>query len=395
MSILLSGELEVDGDLKVTGTVESATIDSLKAVIADLQAQLAALNTHTTCLLRMVEFSGSPADDNVHLCTEGLSEPDCYNYYNFDSELQINIEENLWSSTSSCSDLGHSNIFDLCIESNEILADTSHCNLTWYCSGDCESLLEEDEELVPSESGCMLQDAPNYDASALLPCTTDCINGQTGANCCCEIIYGCDALTGVELLGEYFDIETTYIDLSNLGLSGSIPPEIGCLTNLIGLWLYGNQLTGEIPSEIGNLTNLETLNLYFNQLTGEIPPEIGNLTNLNGLYLDNNQLTGEIPYEIGDLENLIWLSLYNNQLTGEIPSEIGQLTNLSYLNLNSNQLTGSIPSEIGNLTNLEHLDLHNNFLTGEIPPAVCDLINNNNLDINNITSNNNLINTCE
>jgi hypothetical protein len=37
--------MEVDGDLKVTGTVESATIDSLKAVIADLQAQLAALQT--------------------------------------------------------------------------------------------------------------------------------------------------------------------------------------------------------------------------------------------------------------------------------------------------------------------------------------------------------------
>jgi len=40
MSILLSGEMEVDGDLKVTGTVESTTIDSLKAVIAELQAQM-------------------------------------------------------------------------------------------------------------------------------------------------------------------------------------------------------------------------------------------------------------------------------------------------------------------------------------------------------------------
>ena len=39
-SILLSAELEVDGNLKVTGSVESTTIDSLKAVIAQLQAQL-------------------------------------------------------------------------------------------------------------------------------------------------------------------------------------------------------------------------------------------------------------------------------------------------------------------------------------------------------------------
>ena len=36
--------MEVDGDLKVTGTVESATIDSLKAVIADLQAQLVGMD---------------------------------------------------------------------------------------------------------------------------------------------------------------------------------------------------------------------------------------------------------------------------------------------------------------------------------------------------------------
>ena len=33
----------------------------------------------------------------------------------------------------------------------------------------------------------------------------------------------------------------------------------------------------------------------FNQLTGEIPPEIGNLTNLEGLYLNSNNLTGSIP----------------------------------------------------------------------------------------------------
>jgi hypothetical protein len=72
-SLLFSGEMEVDGNLKVTGTVESTTIDSLKAVIADLQAQLAALNGYSTCLLRMSEFSGSPADDKVHLALQYIS----------------------------------------------------------------------------------------------------------------------------------------------------------------------------------------------------------------------------------------------------------------------------------------------------------------------------------
>ena len=41
----------------------------------------------------------------------------------------------------------------------------------------------------------------------------------------------CDGLTEVELWGEYYDIETTtYLDLWNSGLTGSIPPEIGCTT---------------------------------------------------------------------------------------------------------------------------------------------------------------------
>jgi Leucine-rich repeat (LRR) protein len=167
----------------------------------------------------------------------------------------------------------------------------------------------------------------------------------------------------------------TYLGLNSNELTGSIPPEIGNLTNLTHLFLSSNQLTGEIPPEIGNLTNLTYLNLYGNQLTGSIPSEIGNLTNLTELWLYDNQLTGEIPPEIGNLTNLTWLTLGGNQLTGSIPSEIGNLTNLNYLYLNENQLTGEIPSEIGNLTNLTQLILNDNQLTGEIPSEIGNLTN--------------------
>ena len=80
--------------------------------------------------------------------------------------------------------------------------------------------------------------------------------------------------------------------LNDNQLSGPIPPELGGLTNLEGLDLYGNQLTGAIPAELGSLTNLERLLLYGNQLTGAIPAELGGLTNLQWLFLFANQLTG-------------------------------------------------------------------------------------------------------
>ena len=95
------------------------------------------------------------------------------------------------------------------------------------------------------------------------------------------------------------------------------------IENTNSLSLQERGLTGSIPPEIGNLTNLTYLNLGFNQITGSIPSEIGNLTNLEWLYLQGNQLTGEIPESICDL-NIGWsggdFSITNNQLCPPYPS---------------------------------------------------------------------------
>jgi len=116
--------------------------------------------------------------------------------------------------------------------------------------------------------------------------------------------------------------------LSDLGLSGEIPQEIGTLDSLEFLWLEDNQLTGPIPSEIGNLSKLKYLIMHHNQLSDSIPSEIGNLSNLEILKLDNNQLTGYIPESICDLtlqfngwNNLFGedFAVYNNQLCAPYP----------------------------------------------------------------------------
>jgi Leucine-rich repeat (LRR) protein len=131
-----------------------------------------------------------------------------------------------------------------------------------------------------------------------------------------------DGTDGVELWGTCYSIEnTTVLGLNGDDLTGSIPPEIGNLTNLTWLDLANCQLTGSIPSEICNLTNMTHLGLFGNQLTGEIPPEIGNMTNLTGLDLKMNQLTGEIPETICDLIlDWEWSAIHNNQLCPPYPS---------------------------------------------------------------------------
>ncbi|KAI2513081.1 hypothetical protein MHU86_1373 [Fragilaria crotonensis] len=62
---------------------------------------------------------------------------------------------------------------------------------------------------------------------------------------------------------------------------GTIPTEIGLLTQLTYLSLEGNGLGGSIPSAVGYLSSLTYLSLRENALTGSIPSSIGTLVELN------------------------------------------------------------------------------------------------------------------
>ena len=173
----------------------------------------------------------------------------------------------------------------------------------------------------------------------------------------------------------------TILDLTNNELTGSIPTELGSLANLTRLVLGSNGLTGSIPTELGSLANLTTLDLSGNNLAGGIPTQLRNLTNLEELDLDYNNLTGIIPTELASLANLTDLELNNNDLMGGIPTQLGNLTNLEILRLSDNRLTGSIPTQLGSLANLDYLDLSSNDLTGTIPTELGNLTNLDYLDL--------------
>ncbi|KAI6706636.1 hypothetical protein NL676_009598 [Syzygium grande] len=160
------------------------------------------------------------------------------------------------------------------------------------------------------------------------------------------------------------------ISLQGKGLSGRIPPEIGGLESLSGLYLHFNALGGEIPKEIGGLRMLTDLYLDVNGFSGEIPPDIANLTNLQVLQLCYNRFSGSIPRQIGSLQKLSVLALQYNLLTGAIPASLGDLASLKRLDLSFNAFFGSIPARLTNASNLEVLDVRNNTLSGFVPTGL-------------------------
>lgn len=200
-----------------------------------------------------------------------------------------------------------------------------------------------------------------------------------------------------------------YLYITENKLTGTLPPEIGLLTELKVLNLSSasnptvpenvNQITGGIPPEIGNLTNLEQFNISNNLISGEIPPEFGNLSKLKFATFFDNELSGSLPEELGNLisietinlmrnniegsiptsmtnfPNLISLLLASNNFEGEIPDFLSQVTSLQYLDLSYNSFSGSIPVELGLINNLSYLDISVNNLTGEIPIELGQLQN--------------------
>ncbi|KAL8490988.1 hypothetical protein ACS0TY_022846 [Phlomoides rotata] len=135
------------------------------------------------------------------------------------------------------------------------------------------------------------------------------------------------------------------------------------------------QHPGQIPASIGDLPYLEYLTIHqITNLTGTIPPSITNLTNLLYLTISNTNISGPIPSFFSQMKSLKYLDLSFNNFSGEIPKSLPQLRNLTGLRLDRNQLTGSIPDSFGGFApGFSYLDLSHNRLSGTVPRSLGDL----------------------
>ncbi|KAI4351401.1 hypothetical protein L6164_005770 [Bauhinia variegata] len=143
------------------------------------------------------------------------------------------------------------------------------------------------------------------------------------------------------------------LNLSNVGLTGYMAPELGNFSYLTELDLSNNNFHGKIPNDLRGLHRLKLLNLSYNGLSGDIPPWIGDLSELQYLGLQSSSFAGSIPIEVGQLHQLKTSDIAMNELSGRIPVEVFNISSLEVLILASNSFSGEISKAIGDLPNSE------------------------------------------
>ena len=96
------------------------------------------------------------------------------------------------------------------------------------------------------------------------------------------------------------------------------------------------------------------LDVHNNKLNGTVPTNVGKLTKMSS-YLDlscntgdSSKLSGPVPTEVGSMSLLSnYLNLQNCALTGTVPTQVGGLTGMQELfDLQGNTLHGTLPTQV-------------------------------------------------
>jgi hypothetical protein len=96
-----------------------------------------------------------------------------------------------------------------------------------------------------------------------------------------------------------------HVEIISGGFTGVIPIEIGNFQSLTSLILSQLRITGTLPTEIGLLTELQLLHLnYLVRLVGNVPSEISKLTHLNHLNIRCTLDETPLPSELASLSGL-------------------------------------------------------------------------------------------
>ena len=104
-----------------------------------------------------------------------------------------------------------------------------------------------------------------------------------------------------------------------MSLTGTIPSELGALTNIVYTSMRSNMFTGSIPSSLGAWTKVQIFNISLNtNLGGSLPSELGNWKEVRYIGARNCSFVGHVPSTFTQLESLNSIYLANNQFSGPV-----------------------------------------------------------------------------
>jgi len=117
-----------------------------------------------------------------------------------------------------------------------------------------------------------------------------------------------------------------YLTIIDDNYTGTIPEEIGYLTNLNTTITGGENITGTIPESFRNLKVCKILKIIHTDITGEIPDIIRDMTSLTFLDISESKFTGNIPVWFKDWPDDFIFFAIGNKLDGQIPEEVTNAT---------------------------------------------------------------------
>ncbi|KAH0941579.1 hypothetical protein HID58_001216 [Brassica napus] len=130
------------------------------------------------------------------------------------------------------------------------------------------------------------------------------------------------------------------IDISDLGVSGTLGYLLSDLMSLRKLDVSGNSIHDTLPYQLP--PNLTSLNLARNNLSGNLPYSISAMGSLSYMNVSGNSLSMSVGDIFAGLKSLSTLDLSHNNFSGDLPSSLSTLSQLSVLYVQNNQLTGTI-----------------------------------------------------
>uniref|UniRef100_M8CNA0 Cell wall hydroxyproline-rich glycoprotein n=1 Tax=Aegilops tauschii TaxID=37682 RepID=M8CNA0_AEGTA len=120
-----------------------------------------------------------------------------------------------------------------------------------------------------------------------------------------------------------------------------------CARAVAGVDLNHGDLAGTLPFELGHLTDLAVLHLNSNRFAGGLPDSLPKLSLLHELDVSNNLLSGGFPQHILCLPNVKYVDIRFNNLCGPVPPAIFD-KKIDALFINDNHFDFELPENFGN-----------------------------------------------